>query len=63
MRRILLLLAATAAMVLVFAPTALAESHNLPASGGPALLPIGAAAVAASLGVSAGIAYLRRRRH
>ncbi len=63
MRRMLLLLAATAAMVLLLASTALAESHNLPTTAGPALLPIGAAAVAASLGVSAGIAYLRRRRH
>jgi LPXTG-motif cell wall-anchored protein len=63
MRRTLLLLAAIAVMVFVLASTAWAEQHDLPATGGPALLPIGAAAVAASLGVSAGIAYLRRRKH
>jgi len=69
MRRILLLLAATVALVLLLASTALAQAYGggggapMPTTGGPALLPIGAAAVAASLGVSAGIAHLRRRRH
>ncbi len=61
MKRILFLLVVTAVMVLVFAPTALANNH-LPDTGGPALLPIAAGAAAAGLGVSAGIAYLRRRR-
>lgn len=60
MKRILLLLIMTAVMALVFASAALAESHPLPSTGGPALLPL-VGILAVSLGLS-GVAYLRRKR-
>ncbi len=68
-KRILLLLTATAVMVLMLASAALADSHggrqsggqSMPRTGGPALLLIGGAALGAGVGISAGVAYLRRR--
>ena len=62
MKRILLLLAVTAVMVVVFVSTAFASGH-LPATGGPALLPLAGGVAATGLGAAAWIAYrLRRRR-
>ncbi len=63
-KRILLLLTATAVMVLMLASAALANhggEQSMPRTGGPALLLIGGAALGAGVGISAGVAYLRRR--